>query len=183
MPRVRLVKEHYSHDIEALREEIRLARKQGRPPEMTINLVVGDETVELTMQLSNLYIVAFKGKDRRGRDQVVEVGELCGENYNNLGMPSSMGKSDMQKIGDLASFKKGDALDTKLITFAAIVVSEACRFMAVSMHIQGLLSGVFSNISLTTLDDKYFTCWSKHTAHIRSGVFVPGEQVMVEVLL
>jgi hypothetical protein len=74
-------------------------------------------------------------------------------------------------------------LDTQTITIAAIVVSEAARFMGVSMHIQGLLSQSFTSISLAALNKKYFTMWSHHSERIRSGVFTPGEQVSVDVLL
>jgi hypothetical protein len=55
--------------------------------------------------------------------------------------------------------------------------------MGVSMHVQGLLSGVFLSISLAALNKKYFTMWSKHSDRVRSGVFTPGEQIQVEVLL
>jgi hypothetical protein len=179
MATVRLVKEFYFRDIQALRDEIKITRSQRSSKHLTIDLYVGPQlAVQLTMQLSNLYIVAFKGRDR-----VYDVAELCGENYNHLGMPASMGASDLQKILDLGQFQRGIKLETKLITFAAIVVAEASRFMAVSMHVQGLLSGAFTSISLAKLNEKYFTMWSSHSDRVRGGVFTPGEQLQVDVLL
>ena len=179
MATVRLVKEYYSRDLEALRQEIKLAREQRNPQHLTIDLLVGSQlAVQLTMQLSNLYIVSFKGRDR-----VYDIAELCGENYNHLGMPATMGAGDLQRLSQLGQFARGMKLETKLITFAAIVVAEAARFMGVSMHVQGLLSGVFTSISLADLNKKYFTMWSFHSERIRSGVFTPGEQLQVDVLL
>lgn len=179
MPAVHLAKELYSRDIQALREEIKIARSQGSPKQLKIDLYIGAElAVELTMQLSDLYIVAFKGRDR-----VYNVAELCGENYNHLGMPAAMGTSDLQRLPALGKFQRGTKLETQLITLAAIVVSEACRFMGVSMHVQGLLSGAFTSISLASLNKKYFTMWSFHSDRVRSGVFIPGEQLQVDLPL
>ena len=176
---VRLVKEAYFRDLQALRDEIKVKRALKKSDKLTIELYVGTElAVELTMQLSNLYIIAFKGRDR-----VHDVGELCGENYNHLGMPATMTMGDLERLRLLGQFQRGVKLETQLITFAAIVVSEAARFMGVSMHIQGLLSGAFTSISLAALNKKYFTEWSAHSQRVRSGVFTPGEQVQVEVLL
>ena len=176
---VRLVKEFYFRDLETLREEIRTARSHGTSQHLLIDLYAGTQlAVQLTMQLSNLYIIAFRGADR-----VYSVGELCGENYNHLGMPASMGSSDLQRIAQLGQFQRGAKLDTTLITFAAVVVAEASRFMGVSMHVQGLLSGAFTSISLAALNKKYFTMWSFHSNRVRSGVFTPGEQLQVDVLL
>ena len=178
MATVRLVKEFYFRDLQALRDEIKIARSQGTK-HLTIDLFVGTQlAVQLTMQLSNLYIIKFKGRDR-----VYDISKLCGENYNHLGMPPTMGTADLQKLTQLSQFQHGVKLDTKLITFAAIVVAEAARFMGVSMHVQGLLSGAFTSISLATLNKKYFTMWSAHSDRVRSGVFTPGEQLQVDVLL
>lgn len=179
MATVRLVKEFYFRDIEALREEIKTARSQKTSKHLTIDLYVGTElAVQLTMQLSNLYIIAFKGRDR-----VHNIGELCGENYNHLGMPATMGASDLRRLPELGEFEQGTKLETKLITFAAVAVAEASRFMGVSMRVQGLLSGAFMSISLADLNKKYFTMWSAHSERVRSGVFTPGEQLQVDVLL
>ena len=179
MPAVRLIKEFYFRDLQALREEIKIARSQGTSKHLIVDLFVGTQlAVQLTMQLSNLYIIAFKGRDR-----VYNISDLCGENYNHLGMPATMGTGDLQRLLQLGQFERGVKLDTKLITFAAIVVAEASRFMGVSMHIQGLLSGAFTSISLAALNKKYFTMWSAHSDRVRSGVFTPGEQLQVDVLL
>lgn len=91
-----------------------------------------------TMQVSNLHVIVFMGRDR-----VYDVAEVCGD----------------------------------------IVVAEASRFMGVSMHVQGPLSGAFLSISLAALNRKYFSMWSYHSDRVRSGVFTPGEQIQVEVLL
>jgi len=179
MATVRLVKEFYFRDIQALRQELNIARAQKRLKNLPIDLFVGTQlAVELTMQLSNLYIIAFKG-----RDKVYDIAKLCGENYNHLGMPATMSMGDLQRLPQLGQFQSGVKLETKLITFAAIVVAEAARFMGVSMHVQGLLSGAFTSISLAALDRKYFTMWSAHSDRVRSGVFTPGEQLQVDVLL
>lgn len=99
MATVRLVKEFYFRDIQALREEIKITRSQRNSKHLTIDLYVGTQlAVQLTMQLANLFIVAFKGRDR-----VYDVGELCGENYKHLGMPATMGASDLQKLLELGS--------------------------------------------------------------------------------
>lgn len=179
MSTVRLTKEFYFRDIASLREEIKLARSRRNSGDLTIDLYVGtDLATQLTMQVSNLYIVAFKG-----RDKVYRVADLGGENYNHLGMARTAGLSDLRRLTELGQFHRGAKLDTELITLAAIVVSEASRFMGVSMHVQGVLSGVFRTISLAELDQKYFTMWSFHSERVRSGVFTPGEQLQVDVLL
>lgn len=179
MATVRLAKEFYFRDIQSLREEIKIARLPGTSKQLIIDLFVGTQlAVQLTMQLSNLYIIAFKGRDR-----VYNISDLFGENYNHLGMPATMGTADIQRLAQLGQFQMGVNLDTKLITIAAIVVAEGSRFMGVSMHIQGLLSGAFTSISLAALNKKYFTTWSLHSERVRSGVFTPGEQLQVDVLL
>jgi len=178
MPDVHLVKESYFKDLGTLRGEIKLARAQKKPGKLAITVHHDGDSVELVMKLENLYIVGFKGKDKE-----YEVEKLCGENYNNLGMPAKMNSSDFKRITKLGAFSKGDKLDSEAITLAAIVVSEAARFSGVMMHVQGLLSGAFTEISLATLNKKYFTKWSDHTDFVRSGQFVPGEQIQVDVLL
>jgi hypothetical protein len=178
MLNVRLAKEHYFVDIGRLRSEIKTVR--AVKPESTLKIDVSNDgdSVELTMNVANLYIVAFKGRDRE-----YQIGELCGENYNNLGMPAKLSIFDLKRIPSLGAFSKGHKLDKEAITLAAVVVSEASRFMGVSMHIQGLLSGAFSEVSLAALNKRYFTMWSAHSALVKSGKFVPGEQIQVEVLL
>lgn len=179
MPNVRLAKEFYFLDLGTLRSEIKTARAAAKPSSLLkINVYQETDSVELTMNVKNLYIVAFKGKDKE-----YEIDELCGENYNNLGMPAKITVFDLKRIAKLGTFSKGDKLDKEAITLAAVVVSEASRFMGVSMHIQGLLSGAFSEVSLAALNKKYFTMWSDHSSFVRSGKFVPGEQIQVDVLL
>ena len=175
---VRLAKEHYFIDIGRLRSEIKTVR--GTKPSGTLKINVSNDTdsVELTMNVKDLYIVAFKGKDKE-----YQIDELCGENYNNLGMPAKINIFDLKRIPSLGGFSKGETLDKEAITLAAVVVSEASRFMGVSMHIQGLLSGAFSEVPLAALNKKYFTMWSAHSSFVKSGKFVPGEQIQVEVLL
>ena len=178
MPDVRLVKEHYFKDLGTLRGDIKLARAQNKAGKLGITVHHDGASAELTMKLENLYIVGFKGNDKE-----YEVEKLVGENYNNLGMPAKMNASDFRRITNLSSFSKGEKLDSEAITLAAIVVSEAARFSGVMMHVQGLLSGAFTEISLAALNKKYFTMWSDHSDFVRSGKFVPGEQIQVDVML
>lgn len=178
MPDVRLAMEHYFKDLGTLRGDIKLARAQNKTGKLSVFVHHDGDSAELTMKLENLYIIGFKGKDKE-----YEVEKLCGENYNNLGMPAKMNSSDFRRITKLSSFSKGDKLDSEAITLAAIVVSEAARFSGVMMHVQGLLSGAFTEISLAALNKKYFTMWSSHSDFVRSGQFVPGEQIQVDVLL
>jgi hypothetical protein len=178
MPDVTLEKSHYFRDLGTLRGEIKMARANKKLDTLKINVHRDGSSVELTMKLANLYIVGFKGRDKE-----YSVEEMCGENYNNLGMPSKMRADDLDRITKLANFSKGDKLDSEAITFSAIVISEAARFSGVSMHVQGLLSEAFVDISLAALNKKYFTMWSAHSDFVRSGKFVPGEQIQVDVLL
>jgi hypothetical protein len=178
MPVVRLVTQHYFKDIVALGTEITSARQSGRTSTVLVQLYVGDAlATELTMEVSSLYIVAFRGVDR-----VYSADEFGGENYNQLGMPTTLSLSDLRELVKLGQYRKGIALDTSLIAIAAVVVAEATRFQAVHMHIQGLLSGIFTNIPLKELDKQYFKNWSKTSDSIRSGAFTPGPQIVVDVL-
>lgn len=178
MPDVHLEKSQYFADLGTLRNQIKVSRAQKPSASIKINLFYQADWVELTMRLNDLYIVAFKGEN-----QEFNVGEICGENYNHLGMPAKMTIADLKRICVLGKFRKGMNLETQLITFAAIAVSEAARYSGVSMHIQGLLSGTFTDISLAALNKKYFTMWSDHSERVKSGKFIPGEQIQVDVLL
>jgi hypothetical protein len=178
MPDVRLAKQFYFLDMGTLRSEIKTARAAKPSSMLKVNVHQDTDAVELTMSMKNLYIVGFKGKDKE-----YDIGDLCGENYNNLGMPPKITVYDLKRIPKLGTFSKGDKLDKEAITLAAVVVSEASRFIGVSMHIQGLLSGAFNEVSLAALNKKYFTMWSDHSTFVRSGKFVPGEQIQVDVLL
>ncbi len=178
MPAVRLVTQHYFKDIVSLGAELRSLQQAKRSGSTLVQLYVGDAlATELTMDINTLYIVAFKGADR-----VYSAGEFGGENYNQLGMPTTLSLGDIRNLAQLGQYRKGIALDTTLITIAAVVVAEATRFQAVHMHIQGLLSGTFSSIPLRELDKQYFKNWSKTSDSIRSGDFTPGPQIVVDVL-
>jgi hypothetical protein len=178
MPVVRLSTPHYFKDIVALGTEIQSFRDTGRSGSVLVQLYVGDAlATELTMEIGSLYIVAFKGADR-----IYSASEFRGENYNQLGMPTTLSLSDLNDLTKLGTYRKGVALDTSLIAIAAVVVAEATRFQAVHMHVQGLLSGIFTNIPLKELDKQYFKEWSKTSDAIRSGAFTPGPQIVVDVL-
>ena len=178
MPEVHLKTERYFKDIVALGTEIRSTQSSDRTGSVQVSLYVGDTlATELTMNISNLYIVAFKGADR-----VYSAGEFGGENYNKLGMPATLSMGDLRNLTQLGQYRKGMNLNTSLIAIAAVVVSEATRFQAVHMHIQGLLSGVYSTIPLADLDKQYFKNWSKTSDYLRSGAFTPGPQIVVDVL-
>jgi hypothetical protein len=178
MPVVRLSTPHYFKDIVALGTEVKSFRDSKRSGSILVQLYVGDAlATELTMNVSNLYIVAFKGADR-----VYSADEFGGENYNQLGMPTTLSLANLRNLTKLGQYRKGVALDTSLIAIAAVVVAEATRFQAVHMHVQGLLSGIFTNIPLKELDKQYFKEWSKTSDAIRSGAFTPGLQIVVDVL-
>jgi hypothetical protein len=110
------------------------------------------------------------------------MGDFGGENYNNLGMPTTLSLSDLNDLTKLGQYRKGIALDKTLLTRAIVVVSEASRFQAVHMQIQGLLSGALKTIPLKEMDQQYFKNWSDTSNYIRTGAFTPGPQIVVDVL-
>ncbi len=178
MPDIRLKMEHYFKDIVALGTEINSFGSTKRTGSISVRLFVGDAlATTLTMNVSNLYIVAFQGADR-----VYSAGEFGGENYNQLGMPQTLTLSGLNELTELGKFKKGVALDKTLITRAAVVVAEATRFQAVQMSVQGLLSGVYTSIPLAELDKTLFKNWSDTSDKLRAGEWTPGPQIVVDVL-
>jgi hypothetical protein len=175
MPDVRLKKEFYFKDIVALSTEVRSYITSKRTGSLAINLFVGDTLATvLTMTAPDLYIVAFKGADR-----VYGLGDFGGENYNNLGMPTTLSLNDLNELVKLGQYKKGIALDKTLLTRAIVVVSEASRFQAVHMQIQGLLSGALASIPLKQMDTQYFKEWSVTSDAIRAGA---SPRIVVDVL-
>lgn len=178
MPDVRLKTEFYFKDIVALGTEISSLSATRRTGSISIHLYVGDALATvLTMNATDLYIVAFKGADR-----VYSAGDFGGENYNQLGMPTTLTLGGIRELTKLGQHSSGMKFDTTLLTRAAVVVAEATRFQAVQMHIQGLLSGAFSSVPLAELDKQYFKNWSKTSNYIRSGAWTPGPQIVVDVL-
>jgi hypothetical protein len=178
MPNVRLKTEYYFKDIVALGTEINSFISSKRTGSLSIGLFVGDAlATTLIMTIPDLYIISFKGADR-----VYAISEFGGENYNDLGMPTTLSRNDLNELVALGTYRKGVKLDKTLITRAIVVTSEATRFQAVHMRIQGLLSGVYTSLPLKEMDKQYFKEWSVTSDYIRTGAFTPGPQIVIDVL-
>jgi hypothetical protein len=141
-----------------------------------------DTPVHLQLRCSDAYVIGFKGEDRWYHLDKEEGGwgTSCGigSNYNVLASVGQVTVGSVDKLAELAGFKTGDKLDTKLVVIAAAVISESLRFATVATYFTGLFNGLYNGFALNqtvpvgALKKKYFLNWSDLSRTNAPGVLL-----------
>jgi hypothetical protein len=92
-----------------------------------------------------------------------------GENYNDLGKVGRITYDDLKSLGELGRFRKGVALDKRLVAVLVAVTAEAARFATVATYFTGLTNSVGTElapylrhvvIDFDSLLKTYFNNWA-----------------------
>lgn len=133
-----------------------------------------EEVVEFHVRYEDLYVVDSKGADGwyhfDGETEGVQ-GRPCGigSNYNQLGQVGKVVYDDLNRLGELAQFRKGGAsLDKRLCAILFAVTSEAARFATVATYFTGLTNSVGTahsqylqgGVDFEYLRYNYFSRWA-----------------------
>ncbi len=137
------------------------------------------ELVDLQIRVSDIYLIGFKGEDKwycfEGETGAWGVSCGIGSNYNDLGTVGKMMPGDLNRIGELARFRRRrDELDKRIIAILIGLVSEAARFATVATFFTGLSNAgggkhagdlgtafALSALDFETLKTRYFNQWQK----------------------
>jgi hypothetical protein len=97
-----------------------------------------------------------------------------GSNYNQLGHVGNVVYDDLNRLGELAQFRKGGAsLDKRLCAILFAVTSEAARFATVATYFTGLTNSVGTahsqylqgGVDFEYLRHNYFSRWANPPEH------------------
>jgi len=177
---VSLRQHEYQSSLKALRTY--LENKRDGYLDIELKLPNSDAPVELQLRCKDVYVIGFKGEDGWYHFDNEEGGwgKSCGvgSNYNALADVKEVTVASVDSLVDLAKFKSGEKLDTKLAVIAAAVISESLRFATVTTYFTGLFNGFYNGIALNQtvplkdLKQKYFLNWDDLTQKKDTGVLI-----------
>ena len=142
-----------------------------------------DEVIEFQVRQSDGYIVGFKGAGDtwHGFDgEAGTWGRPCGVgvNYHALGTVGAVTYDDLRRLGAIARFTHGAALDRRLVAIAIGFIAEAARHSIVATYLIGLTNSVGSahagwlpaSVDFDYLRHTYFTKYAKRSKAGDPGV-------------
>src|ERR1700743_1511551 len=109
-------------------------------------LTSADAQLFVQVRVADIYVIAFYGADGwyTFDDQQDGEGKPCGvgSNYAQLGYVGNIVRQDLISLERLAEFRKGVAIQKRLLAVLFCVVSEATRLASTASYFTGISNGV-----------------------------------------